>query len=104
MRKYAKIVLLFIVMMHTFAFITGCQRKLRPIVIDMPPNRIGIGGELDTRQERILYNTLGMLLQRPYKDHHYSQPMGGSVSNSITVDESYSRGASVVIDPAGARP
>ena len=104
MKKYARIVLAFMITVHTLALFTGCQRKLRPIVIDMPPNRIGIGGELDSRQERILYNTLGMLMHRPYKDHHYTQPMGGAISNSITVDESYRHGSSIVVDPGSIKP
>ena len=98
MKKYARIVLTFIVLVHTLAFITGCQRKFRPIVIDIPPNRIGIGGELDAKQERVLYNTLGILMQRPYKDHHYTFPMGGTISHSVSVDESYSTRAAVAAD------
>ena len=99
MKKYAKVILAFIVGINTLAFITGCQRKFRPIVIDIPPNRIGIGGELDTKQERVLYNTLNILMRRPYKDHQYAFPMGGTISHSVNVDESYSNGASLMVDP-----
>ena len=105
MKKYIRIVLTFIVIIHTIAFITGCsQRKFRPIVIDIPPNRIGIGGELDTKQERVLYNTLGILMQRPYRDHQYAFPMGASISHSVSVDENYNAGATVAANPAMIQP
>ena len=104
MKKYAKAVLIFIVTIHTIAFISGCARKFRPITIEIPPNRVGIGGELDERQQQVLYNTLGILMQRPYKEHHYTHQMGGSLSHSINVEENYSSGSSITVDPRAVKP
>jgi hypothetical protein len=83
--------------MATLYIITagGCYRKTHPVVIEMPPNRVAVGGELSAREERVLYNTIGMLSKRKYKEHHYQHPLGVSINYNANKTESTQTGITV---------
>ncbi len=89
MRTLAELVLLFMLIIYTVA-LSGCTNKYRPIIIETPPNRIAIAGELDDRQREVFYNALRIMVAQPYKNHNYSHPMGVSVSQTRAVSESES--------------
>ena len=88
MKKYTKILLWSILVTYGLSMLLGCQRKFRPLVIEMPPNRIAIGGELDSKQSEVLYKSLRILMTRPYENHQHAHPLGVSSSLIVNAEDS----------------
>jgi len=94
MRILSEFVLGFILIIYMVA-LSGCNNKYRPIIIETPPNRIAIAGELDDRQREVFYKALKIMIRQPYREHTYAHPMGASISHVRTVSESESNTVNV---------
>ncbi len=87
MNKYAKYILVFIVVVQTIGLFTACSEKFRPMIIEKPPVRIAVGGKLDKDQERVLYNVMQMTFATKYEN--YLPPFKLGVESSDTVNHSH---------------
>ncbi len=94
MRVFIILILSLIVSIYLLT-LTGCTNKYRPIIIETPPNRIAIAGELDEQQREVFYNALKIMVAQPYREHTYNHPMGASMHQSRSVSESESNSLTV---------
>jgi hypothetical protein len=98
-RTVTKTVLISIIFINVSALLisTGCAVKHRPIIINVPPNRVAIGGSMDTRQQKVLFKTLEMLLAKPYHPYEYNFPLSADVEYDTHVRDFKSRTGSLII-------
>ena len=104
MKKYAEFILLFIVAIYLLAFIAGCQRKLKPLLIETNYVRAGVGGALTPTQVELYKYTLDKVLAQPYRERQWSQPFGASVSHGVSISDIDSKSASITVSPGSVMP
>lgn len=87
---YIKVMLLFMVVINVIAFLNGCsERRYRPIIVEKPPVRVAVGGELDEEQIALFKWTVKEVMRGEYKDYKWEHPLGATVGMNITIDEKY---------------
>ena len=101
-----KIVLWFIVALHTAAFLSGCSATTflggashsKPvIVLNVPPNRIGYGGHLNKEDRALILDMTKEMLKHPYKEFHYPYSSGVSSLNENRSSTSHSYSGTTAI-------
>ena len=97
-KRYAGAVLVILAFLY-IVVLTSCARKFRPTIIEKPPIRVVVGGELDEAQRKVFYHALDKVLAQPYQEYHPVHPLGVIIDGSVNVNENYSNTSSVKIDP-----
>ena len=85
-------------------FFVGCAREFRPIIIEKPPIRIAIGGELDDKQRETFFKALKIIAETPYHDYKPPHPLGATGSLTVNVDEKNEGSANLSLDTRNAIP
>ena len=77
------------------SFIMGCSfssplLNIKPsssvIVIDVPPNRVSVSGEMEKDDFEYLFSYLDMMLDENYHRHHYRYPSGIDVDFKVDTE------------------
>ena len=73
------------------------------VIIEHPPNRIAFGGNLNDKDMENLQKVLGVMQKMPYRNHHYSSPLGVNVNAIVKSDRTSSFSGTTAITEGSSR-